>query len=107
MGARELAAMKPDAVLVNVSRGGLVDEAALAAALRERRLGGAALDVFRREPLAPDHPLWSVPNLLITPHTSGFRRDHWQAAVDLFAENLRRFERGLPLLNVVDKSAGY
>ena len=107
IGAPELARMKPDAVLVNVSRGGLVDEEALAAALRAGRLAGAALDVFRGEPLAPGSPLWNVPNLLITPHTSGFRRDHWDAATALFASNLRRFEAGEPLLNPVDKSAGY
>ena len=107
IGAEEVRLMKPDAVLVNVSRGGLVDEDAVAEALRDGRLAGAALDVFRHEPLAPDHPLWGVPNLLITPHTSGYRRDHWDAAVALFAENLRRFERGETLINVVDKAAGY
>jgi phosphoglycerate dehydrogenase-like enzyme len=107
IGARQLEQMKPDAVLVNVSRGGLVDEDALADALRAGRLGGAALDVFRGEPLGPDSPLWEVPNLLITPHTSGFRREHWDAAIALFAENLRRFERGEALLNVVDKNEGY
>jgi phosphoglycerate dehydrogenase-like enzyme len=101
------AAMKNDAVLVNVSRGGLIDEAALAAALQSGRIAGAALDVFRNEPLAPDSPLWNLPNVLITPHTSGFRRDHWDAVTTLFAENLRRFELGEPLLNVVDKQAGY
>jgi phosphoglycerate dehydrogenase-like enzyme len=107
IGARELATMKPEAVLVNVSRGGLVDEDAVADALRQGRLAAAALDVFRHEPLGPEHPLWDVPNLLITPHTSGFRPDHWDAATDLFAENLRRFGRGQPLINVVDKEAGY
>lgn len=106
-GARELDRMKADAVLVNVARGGLVDEQALAAALHAGRLAGAALDVFRGEPLGPDSPLWTVPNLLITPHTSGLRMDHWQAATSLFADNVRRFDRGEPLLNVVDKTAGY
>ena len=71
------------------------------------RIGGAALDVFEHEPLPPDSPLWELPNVLITPHTSGFRPDHWDAATDLFAENLRRFDAGKPLLNVVDKEAGY
>lgn len=107
IAAPQLALMKPEAVLVNVSRGGLVDEEALAEALRAGRLAGAALDVFRGEPLTPASPLWQVPNLLITPHTSGFRRDHWDAATALFASNLRRFEAGAPLLNAVDKSAGY
>lgn len=107
IGARELAAMKREAVLVNVSRGGLVDEEALAAALRDGRIGGAALDVFRNEPLGPSSVLWDLPNVLITPHTSGFRTDHWEAATALFADNLRRFERGEPLRNIVDKQAGY
>jgi len=111
IGARELAAMRRDALLVNVSRGKLVDEAALAAALTvrpaARTLGGAALDVFEHEPLSPDSPLWTLPNVLITPHMAGFRRDHWNAVTTLFAENLRRFESGQPLLNVVDKEAGY
>jgi phosphoglycerate dehydrogenase-like enzyme len=111
IGARELAAMRRDALLVNVSRGTLVDEAALAAALAAppavRTLGGAALDVFEHEPLSPDSPLWTLPGVLITPHMAGFRRDHWDAVTTLFAENLRRFESGQPLLNVVDKVAGY
>ena len=63
--------------------------------------------MFEDEPLATDSPLWSLPNTLITPHTSGFRPDHWDAATDLFSENLRRFEARQPLLNVVDKEAGY
>ena len=107
IATRELASMKSDALLVNVSRGKLVDEAALAEALRLEQIGGAALDVFEHEPLDPASPLWTLPNVLITPHTSGFRPDHWDAATSLFAENLRRFEAGWPLLNVVDKAAGY
>lgn len=107
IGAPELALMTPDALLVNVSRGKLVDEHALASALAAGRPGGAALDVFEHEPLDPISPLWSLPTVLITPHTSGFRPDHWDAATDLFADNLRRFEAGEPLLNVVDKKAGY
>ena len=107
IGARELALMKSDALLVNMSRGKLVDESALADALRSARIGGAALDVFEHEPLDPSSPLWTLPNVLITPHTSGFRPDHWDAATALFADNLRRYERGESLLNVVDKEAGY
>lgn len=107
IGEAELAAMKPDGVLVNVARGKLVDEAALARALAAGTIGGAALDVFEHEPLDPASPLWTLPNVIVTPHVSGFRADHWHAAADLFARNLRRFESGQPLLNVVDKAAGY
>jgi phosphoglycerate dehydrogenase-like enzyme len=107
IGRAELALMKRDALLVNVSRGQLVDEAALIEALQHEAIGGAALDVFEDEPLPPDSPFWSQPNVLITPHTSGFRPDYWDVAIDLFADNLRRFERGDELLNVVDKTAGY
>ncbi len=92
IGAPELALMKETAVIVNVSRGTLIDEEALADALRRGVIAAAALDVFRDEPLEADHTLWSVPNLLITPHSAGFRSDHWQAATDLFADNLRRFD---------------
>jgi phosphoglycerate dehydrogenase-like enzyme len=107
IGARELSLMSPQSVLVNVSRGQLVDEAALAEVLRAGRISAAALDVFVDEPLPPESPFWTLPNVLITPHTSGFRPDHWDAAIDLFADNLRRFDDGRPLLNVVDKEAGY
>jgi phosphoglycerate dehydrogenase-like enzyme len=107
IGAAELAAMMPQTILVNVSRGRLVDEDALAAALLRGSIGGAALDVFEREPLPSDSPLWDLPNVLITPHTSGFRPDHWDVMTALFADNLRRYEQAEPLLNVVDKNAGY
>jgi phosphoglycerate dehydrogenase-like enzyme len=104
---RELELMSRDAVLVNISRGQLVDEQALVEALSERRIGAAALDVFVDEPLPRDSPFWTLPNVLITPHTAGFRPDHWEAAIALFAENLRCFDAGEPLMNVVDKEAGY
>ena len=107
IGAAELAAMQPSAVLVNVSRGKLVDERALVDALRSGTIAGAALDVFEHEPLTAGSPLWDLPNVLITPHTAGFRVDHWDAATALFSENLRRFDACEPLLNVVDKKAGY
>jgi phosphoglycerate dehydrogenase-like enzyme len=111
IGARELAVMRRDALLVNVSRGKLVDEAALAAAQTAppavRTLGGPAHDDFEHQPQSPDSPLWALPNVLITPHMAGFRRDHWDGVTTLFAENLRRFGSGHPLLNVVDKEAGY
>jgi phosphoglycerate dehydrogenase-like enzyme len=99
--------MKPGALLINTARGPLVDEAALIAALDAGRLGGAALDVFTKEPLDPGSPYWDLPNVIITPHTSGAMQDYWTPLVALFADNLRRFERGEPLRNVVDKRAGY
>jgi phosphoglycerate dehydrogenase-like enzyme len=107
IGERELAAMKDDAVLVNVSRGKLIDERALERALAAGRLLGAALDVFEQEPLDPASPLWTRANVIVTPHVSGFRRDHWPEARRLFADNLRRFVAGQPLVNEVDKKAGY
>jgi phosphoglycerate dehydrogenase-like enzyme len=107
LGGRELRRMKRGAILINIARGQLVDEDALVSALARGHLGGAALDVFTSEPLAAAHPFWSMPNVLVTPHTSGYRGDHWDAVVELFAENLRRFEAGEPLLNVVDCEAGY
>ena len=107
IGRDEIALMRHDAVLINVSRGKLLDEAALAEALWEGTIAGAGLDVFEHEPLDPASPLWDLSNVIITPHTAGFRPDHWDAATDLFAENLHRFDRGEPLLNVVDKQAGY
>ena len=107
IGAPELAAMRADAVLVNVSRGRLVDEAALANALASGTIGAAALDVFEQEPLPRHSALWAMDNVLITPHMAGFRPDHWDAVVELFAENLRRFDTGRELLNIVNKTAGY
>ena len=107
IGERELALMKRDAVLVNVSRGQLIDEAALVRALAGGRLRGAALDVFEHEPLSPESPLWSREDVLITPHVSGFYAHYWRDATTLFADNLRRFIAGEPLVNPVDKTAGY
>jgi phosphoglycerate dehydrogenase-like enzyme len=107
LDAAAIAKMKPGAVVINVARGQLLDESALATALAAGRLGGAVLDVFTTEPLSPDSPFWSMPNVIVTPHTSGFRTDHFDAVIDLFSENLRRFERGGSLLNLVDMEAGY
>jgi phosphoglycerate dehydrogenase-like enzyme len=107
IGAPELAAMARGAVLVNVARGRLVDDDALASALTSGHLGGAAMDAFEREPVLPDHPFWTLPNLIITPHTAAFAGDYWPPAVDLFLENFGRFRRGEPLVNVVDKAHGY
>jgi phosphoglycerate dehydrogenase-like enzyme len=105
--ARRLALMRPGARLVNVARGQLVDAAALAAALGRGDLAGAALDVFDREPLPPDDPLWEAPNLIVSPHVSGYQPAHWPQVVDLFVENVRRWEAGTPLRWVVDARRGY
>jgi D-2-hydroxyacid dehydrogenase (NADP+) len=107
IGSAEIRRMKHDAILINVSRGRLVREDDLALELSRGTIAGAALDVFAQEPLDASSPLWDLPNVLITPHTSGFREDYWEAAVELFADNLTRFEAGGQLLNVVDKGAGY
>ncbi|OLC44048.1 MAG: hypothetical protein AUH43_19615 [Acidobacteria bacterium 13_1_40CM_65_14] len=107
IGRREVDAMKRGAFLINVARGKMIDDAAVVEALNDGRLGGAALDVFTTEPLEPDSPYWELPNVIITPHTSGSMQDYWTPLVALFSENLRRFESGRDLLNVVDKIAGY
>ncbi len=107
VNADRLALMKPDSCVINVGRGLLVDESALANALREKRIGGAALDVFPKEPLAADSPLWDVPNLLITPHTAALTDKLWERQYALFSENLRHYLKGEALLAVVDKRKGY
>lgn len=106
-GAEAIAAMKPGAFLVDVSRGGILNHTALAAALRERKLAGAALDVYPEEPLPADSPLWKIPNLIITPHIAGNSPHYDARAADLFAENLERYLRGEPLLNQVHLEVGY
>jgi phosphoglycerate dehydrogenase-like enzyme len=105
--AEALAAMHRGAYLINIARGRLVDERALERALREGRLGGAVLDTFRDEPLPPDSPLWSVPNLIVTPHTSWSTGGALDRSVALFCVNLERYRAGAPLLNVVDPALGY
>jgi phosphoglycerate dehydrogenase-like enzyme len=103
--ARTLAVMKPDAWLVNIGRGALVDEDALLAALRERRIGGAILDVFATEPLPAGHALWALDNVVVTPHISG--PDLPGALASVFNDNLVRFLAGRPLRHVVDRRRGY
>jgi len=105
--ASALSVMKPDACLINVARGALIDQAALTKALREKKIGGAALDVFEEEPLPKDSPLWDLSNVVITPHQAGIAHKLWERQYQLFSVNLRRFLQGAPLLGSVDKKAGY
>lgn len=105
--AKRLSQMKPEACLINVGRGSLLDQTALAEALRNQAIGGAALDVFDKEPLAPDSPLWDLENLLITPHTAGLTEKLWDRNYQLISENLRRYLAHQPLLSIVDKKGGY
>jgi len=105
--AAALAAMKRSAYFINVGRGASVDEAALARALREGRLAGAAVDVFAQEPPPDGHPLYGVENAIVSPHVSGFLPSYDDRCTDLFAENLRRYLAGAPLLNLVDRAKGY
>jgi phosphoglycerate dehydrogenase-like enzyme len=99
--------MKPAAYVINVARGALIDEAALTEALRNRRIGGAALDVFDQEPLPAESPLWDLENLLLTPHTAGLTDRLWERHYALISENLRRYRAHQPLLALVDKTKGY
>jgi phosphoglycerate dehydrogenase-like enzyme len=107
VSAAVLRALKPTAWVINVARGPIVDEAALAAALAEKRIGGAALDVFDTEPLPSDSPLWSLDNAILTPHVSNSSPKLRERSLALVVENVRRFKAGEPLLNLVDRTAGY
>jgi phosphoglycerate dehydrogenase-like enzyme len=107
IGRDEIALMRPHAYIVNVGRGEVIDQNALIEALREKRIGGAGLDVFEREPLEDDSGLWRLENVILTPHVSGLFKDYNGACCVLFAINLRRFRANQPLLNFVDRSLGY
>jgi phosphoglycerate dehydrogenase-like enzyme len=107
IGRAQFARMKPSLLFVNVSRGAVVEQAALDAALLEGRIAGAALDVVDPEPLPPDSPLWGMENVILTAHSAVHSQHLWQRLHDLFCENLRRYRGGQPLLNVVDKQAGF
>jgi len=107
IGEREFAAMKPGAYLVNIGRGEVIDERAMAAALAAQKIGGAGLDVFEHEPLQPNSPLWDLENVILTPHISGANRTYMDKACQLFVENLKRFTSNRPLLNLVDPKLGY
>jgi phosphoglycerate dehydrogenase-like enzyme len=105
--SRRLGLFKPNAFLINVSRGALVDEAALVQALRDHRLAGAALDVFAEEPLPRRSRLWKMPQVLITPHTAFLTEKVWERHYAAFAGNLKRYIAGQPLEDLVDKERGY
>ncbi len=107
IGEQELRAMRSNAFFINVARGEVVQEPALIRALRERWIAGAALDVVTEEPLARTSPLWSLPNVLLTPHMSGLTTGYAHRVAQLFVENLRRFRHGEQLLNEVDLQRGY
>jgi phosphoglycerate dehydrogenase-like enzyme len=105
--APALARMRPHSILINVSRGDVIDENALLDTLRNGRIRGAALDVFLTEPLPPDSPFWALPNVLILPHVSAVTPRFWERETQLIVDNIERFVSGRALLNVVDKHAGY
>jgi D-2-hydroxyacid dehydrogenase (NADP+) len=107
IGEKELRSMKPSAFLINIGRGSTIDEAALIQALREKRIAGAGLDTFQKEPLAPDSPLWEMPNVIVTPHIAGATDDYMTKANAIFCRNLRLYLAGQGLTNVVNKKLGY
>jgi phosphoglycerate dehydrogenase-like enzyme len=107
IGERELRRMQPGSILVNIGRGELVQESALLRALREGWISGACLDVFATEPLPAASPLWSAPRVVLTPHVAGTHPRYMARSADLFIGNLRRYLKGEPLINEVDKQAGY
>jgi phosphoglycerate dehydrogenase-like enzyme len=107
IGDAEFAAMKPTAVVINVGRGAVIDEAALLRALTSKRIKGAALDVFEHEPLPAGHPLYKLDNVLLSPHCADHTSDWQDQAMRFFLEQYSRFEKGAPLRNVVDKRLGY
>lgn len=107
LSAQRLALLPPHAVLANLGRGSLIDEAALASALSAGRLSGAILDVTRDEPLPPDHPFWACPNLLLTQHSGGGTATELEQKIDVFLDNLARYRAGAPLRGLVDMTRGY
>lgn len=107
IGEAELRAMRPNAYLVNIARGRVIDETVLIRALKEGWIAGAGLDVTEEEPLPPDSPLYSMPNVILTPHISGVSVHYDQRLTALFADNLRRYRTGQPLRNLYEQSRGY
>ena len=107
MSDAEFAAMKPTAVIVNVGRGPVIDQAAMVRALTEKRIKGAGLDVFEHEPLPAGDPMYRLENVLLSPHTADHTKDWLNQAMRFFMEQYGRFIKGAPLENVVNKSLGY
>jgi len=107
IGRVQLEKMKPTAYLINIARGQLVRENELIEVLQEKRISGAALDVFEQEPLPSESPLWSLDNVILTPHSSGNFDGFMQRSIELFCNQLRRYVAHEPLVNVVDKKRGY
>jgi phosphoglycerate dehydrogenase-like enzyme len=107
MATEQFAQMPRGAVVINVGRAKIIDTEALMDALDSGHLGGASLDVFPQEPLPPEHRLWRTPNVILTPHTSGFRRGHWDEVIDLFGDNLDRWLRNEPLKFRIEPELGY
>lgn len=109
LGSRELALIKPHGILINVGRGPIVDEKALSTALQKGAIAGAGLDVFEKEPLPEDSPLWEMPNVIITPHCAGITPYVTQRIVNIFCHNLRLWQegKGNEMMNIVDKALGY
>lgn len=107
IGEEELKAMKKSAFIINIARGSLIQEKALIKALREGWIAGAGLDVFEQEPLGTDSPLWEMDNVVITPHYSHASPRKLERQMAIFTENLRRFQNGQPMINLVDKKLGY
>jgi glyoxylate/hydroxypyruvate reductase A len=107
IGAHEISLLGQDAVLINISRGQLVDEAALIVALRDGAIAGACLDVFEREPLPEDSPLWELENVIISPHSASTVRTENRDLVELFLENMGHWRKGEPMRNRYDAKAGY
>jgi phosphoglycerate dehydrogenase-like enzyme len=107
LGEAEFRAMKPSAYYVCFSRGGIADDAALLRALKEGWIAGAGLDAHSQEPLPADSPFWDLPNAIVTPHNGASTPFTRQRGIDIFVDNLRRYQAGQPLVNVIDKNLGY
>ncbi len=107
IGSAEFEAMKETAFILNIGRGPIIQEAAMVKALQEKTIAGAGLDVFEAEPLPEESPLWGMKNVVITPHVSGSTPKYMDRLLDIFIENLTRYQAGEPMINVVDKKLGY